>query len=124
MGTTSLATYGPYSPIFKAGDFYFVSGQVGADSLKRSAEHITGQVRQAIQNLKDVLDSQGLGLEDVIKTTVFLADMNDYSSFNDVYVQYFPSRPARSCVAVSALPAVADNRLLVEIEAVAYKELG
>ena len=76
------------------------------------------QAAQALDNLKAVLEAAGMGLEDVVKTTVFLADMNDFAAINAIYAKYFPGEaPARSCVQVAALPKGG----LFEIEAVAVK---
>lgn len=123
MTGTDAVKFGPYTPVRKAGDYYFVSGQVGADANKHAEPDIAAQCRQVCANLDSVLSSTGLSAADVVKTTVFLKNMNDFAAVNDIYVSFFPEpRPARSCVAVAALPNVADNELLIEIEAVAYKE--
>ena len=121
--TTAQPQFGPYTPVRKAGDYYFVSGQVGVDSDKKAAPTVEAQCHQVLKNLGTVLKNAGLTMVDVVKTTIFLQDITDYAAVNDIYVTYFPEpRPARSCVAVAALPNVADNTLLIEIEAVAYKE--
>lgn len=121
-----MSTYGPYSPIRKAGDLYFVSGQVGINpETKKSPEDIAGQTHQTMKNLKDLLNTEGLQLRHLAKTTIFLADVGDFETVNEIYATYFDEgepRPARACVGVEELPRLADTPLLIEIEAVAYKE--
>lgn len=121
-----MSTFGPYSPIRQAGNLYFVSGQVGIDpDSKESSESIEEQTRQALKNLTGVLESVGLSLGNVIKTTVFLRNMDDFEAVNGIYSSYFSGiPPARSCVAVSELPRVSNNTILIEIEATAYKRNG
>lgn len=122
MTKTIQLQFGPYSPVRQAENMYFVSGQVGVDAHKKAPEDVVGQARQALENMKTVLESADLTMDNVTKTTIFLKDIDDFAAVNDVYVEYFPEpRPARSCVQVAALPKVADNELLVEIEAVACK---
>lgn len=117
------AAFGPYSPIRQAGDYYFVSGQVGVTPERTAREDVTRQSQQALQNLESVLQSAGLAMADVVKTTIFLKNIADFAAVNEVYITHFPEpRPARSCVEVAGLPKLTDNALLVEIEAVAYKE--
>lgn len=109
---------GPYSPAIKTEGLIFVSGQIPANAAAPGAmpEGIEAQARQSLENLKAVLQQAGAGLPDVVKTTVFLTDMNDFETVNRVYGEYFERPyPARSCVEVSRLPKGA----LVEIEAVA-----
>lgn len=108
---------GPYRPVVQVGDMIFVSGQVGLvdGSL---AEGVGAQVDAALANLGAHLETVGAELSDVVKTTVFLTDMDDYATMNERYVAAFGrSRPARSAVAVAALPIGA----LVEIEAIAMR---
>ncbi len=107
---------GPYTPIVRAGEWLITSGQIGiADGVL--AEGFERQLRQAMANLEGLLVSQGSTLGQVTKTTVFLTDMSVYAEMNAVYTELFGDhRPARSAVAVAALPLGA----LVEIEAVAY----
>ena len=114
--------YGPYTPVRSAGDFHFVSGQIGVDpATKQAAADIAAQTRQALVNLGAVLREKGLTEADVVKTTVFLKDLGDFAAVNEVYQKFFPEpRPARSCVGVAGLPRIAATDLLVEIEAVAY----
>lgn len=114
------AAIGPYSHAIEASGFLFVSGQLGIDPAAGAL--VTGGVRpeavQALENLKAVLAAAELGLGDVVKTTVFLADMADFAAVNEVYAGYFPADPpARSAVQVGALPK--GGR--VEIEAVAVR---
>ena len=111
---TPAAAAGPYSPIVRAGEWLVVSGQVGVVD-GRLVEGGTGaELAQAVTNLSALLDSQGVSLNDVVKTTVFLADISDYAAMNEVYATAFGDhRPARSAVAVAALPLGAR----VEIEA-------
>lgn len=109
---------GPYSPVVRAGDLLFVSGQVGVVDGRIAPGGVASETRQALANLEAVLATEGAGLTDVVKTTVFLRHMRDFSLMNEVYAEVMGEhRPARSTVAVVELPAVA----LVEIEAVAYK---
>lgn len=108
---------GPYTQAVISGGFIFTSGQIGLDPItgKMAGEGITEQAHQVMNNLAAVLNAAGSGLNKAVKTTCFLADMADFAAFNEVYAQYFPNRPARSCVAVKTLPAGA----LCEVEAVA-----
>ncbi|MGA3352250.1 MAG: RidA family protein [Acidimicrobiales bacterium] len=107
---------GPYSPVVRAGEWLVCSGQLGLldGALVDSLE---AQIFQAIRNLVALLESQGSGLADVVKTTVFLTDMADFGAMNTAYVAAFgDNRPARSAFAVAGLPLGA----LVEIEAWAH----
>lgn len=116
-----VKTYGPYSPFRVANGFVYTAGQIGAVKGKAEKE-VKSQVKQTLDNLAGVLEEAGSGLADVVKTTVFLANMSDYAAMNEVYAAVFEkagAAPARTCVAVAELPRVADNPLLVEIEAVA-----
>ena len=109
---------GPYSPVVRAGDLLFVSGQVGVVDGRMVSGGVESETRQALTNLEAVLATVGASLADVVKTTVFLRHMRDFGLMNDVYAEVLgDNRPARSTVAVVELPAVA----LVEIEAVALK---
>lgn len=111
------AAIGPYSQAVCAGGMVYTSGQIPLDPATGAApEGIEAQARQALENLAAVLAAAGSGLDRVVKTTCFLADMGDFALFNGVYAEYFKGPcPARSCVAVKALP----KGLLVEVEAVA-----
>ncbi len=109
---------GPYSQAIQAGNFLFLSGQIPLDPA--SGELVKGdireQTRRVLENLKGVLESQKLGMEDVVKVTIFLKDMGNFSQVNEVYATYFPSSPpARSTVEVARLPRDAD----IEIEVIA-----
>ncbi len=118
-------SYGPYSPIRKVGNLYFVSGQVGIDPATKAASgFVKDQTNQALKNLREVLKNEGLDLNHVVKTTVFLTDMRDFAAMNEAYESYFVApRPARSTVAVAELPRITgDTHLLVEIEAIAAKD--
>ncbi len=117
--------FGPYTPIRQAGDLLFVSGQVGVNPDNNVApKDIAGQTERALLNLENVLRKSGAELNDVVKTTVFLTDMDNFAAMNEAYERRFDSpRPARSAVAVRELPRVGgDTELLVEIEAVALKK--
>ena len=113
---------GPYSPARRIGDWVVTSGQVGlvTDESGRAALAEGGTVpelRQALQNLAEVLATEGATLTDVVKTTLFLVDMGEFAAVNEVWVEYFSGqRPTRSAVAVAALPVGAR----VEVEAWAY----
>ena len=111
------AAIGPYSQAKAAGGLVFASGQIPIDPATGNIEasDIAGQTRRAAQNLAAVLEAAGSGLDKVLKTTCFITDMNAFAAFNEVYAEFFPGKPARSCVEVSKLPKGA----LVEIEAVA-----
>ena len=112
------APIGPYSPILRAGDFLVVSGQVGLREGELVSGGVEAETHQAIANLAALLESEGASLTDVVKTTVFLRHMRDFTLMNEVYIDGFGDhRPARSTVAVSELPMVA----LVEIEAWAHR---
>ena len=111
------AAIGPYSQAVKVGDMVFTSGQIPLDPATGAMVDggIVEQAEQIMQNLVAVLEAAGSGFEYAIKTTCFLADMNDFAAFNEVYGKYFVSKPARSCVAVKALPKGA----LAEVEVIA-----
>lgn len=109
---------GPYSHAVRCGDLLFVSGQLPADPTTGALVEggAAAQAARVLENLRVLLESLGSGLPNVLKTTVFLADMDDFAEFNQVYARYFPTdAPARSCVAVAALPKGAR----VEIECIA-----
>ena len=116
--TTVPAAIGPYSQAVMAGGFVFCSGQLGLNPAtgQMAGPDTASQARQALANLSALLESAGSGLGQVVKTTVFLADLNDFSLMNAEYQQAFgDARPARSTVEVKRLPR--DAR--IEIEAVA-----
>ena len=111
---------GPYSQAVRVGDFVFTSGQIALvpESGAVEATDIAGQTEQVMKNLSAVLKAAGSSLEKAVKTTCFLADMNDFATFNDIYGKYFTSKPARSCVAAKQLP----KNVLVEVEVIALAE--
>jgi 2-iminobutanoate/2-iminopropanoate deaminase len=110
------AAIGPYSQAIVSGNMVFTSGQIPLSADGQIAgSSITEQTEQVIKNLGAVLEAAGTALTKVVKTTCFLADMNDFAAFNEVYAKYFTGKPARSTVAVKQLPKGA----LAEIEAVA-----
>ncbi len=108
---------GPYSQATVVGNFVFTSGQIALNPETGSidAEGIVAETEQIMKNLEAVLAAAGSSLSRVVKTTCYLADMADFSAFNEVYGRYFTGKPARSCVAVKELPKGA----LAEVEAVA-----
>ena len=111
------AALGPYSQAVVSGGLCFTSGQIALspETGEIVGEDITTQTRQVLENLCAVLAAAGASPETVVKTTCYLADIADFAAFNAVYAEYFPGKPARSCVAVKDLPRGA----LVEVEAVA-----
>ena len=114
------AAIGPYSQGISAGNLVITSGQLPVDPATGAFAEggIAGQTRQSLLNVQAVLAQAGLTLENVIKTTVFLKDMNDFAAMNEVYATFFPSNPpARSAVQVGKLPRDA----MVEIEAIAVR---
>lgn len=115
--TQAPAAIGPYSQAKACGGFLFTSGQIPCDpqSGEVVGSEITAQAEQVMKNLAAVLTAGGSGFESVVKTTCFLADMEDFAAFNAVYAKYFVTKPARSCVAVKTLP----KGVLVEVEAIA-----
>ena len=107
---------GPYSPAVVHGNLVFASGQIGLDpETKTLPATLQEQAEQACKNVSNVLQAAGSDCGKVLKALCFLADMNDFAAFNEVYAKYFPNRPARSCIAVKALPMGA----LCEIETIA-----
>lgn len=112
------AAIGPYSQAIAANGFLFISGQLPIDPATGNFAEggIRELTRQSLENVKSILAEAGLTLADVVKTTVFLADMNDFAAMNEVYAEYFTApAPARSAVAVKTLPKGG----LVEIEVIA-----
>lgn len=111
------AAIGPYSQAVRTGNLLFTSGQIplSPETGEIAGENISEQTERVCKNLCAVLEKAGCSFENVIKTTCFLADMADFAAFNEVYARYFVSKPARSCVAVKALP----KNVLVEIELIA-----
>jgi 2-iminobutanoate/2-iminopropanoate deaminase len=114
------AAIGPYSQAVDAGDFVFVAGQIPIVPAQGKIVEVSaaGQTRQVLENLKHILAAAGVGLENVVKTTVFLKSMGDFREMNEVYAEYFQKDPpARATIEVAGLPLGA----LVEIEAVARR---
>ena len=107
---------GPYSQGYVVNGFVYTSGQIPVDPVSgQIPEGIAAQADQSCRNVGAILEAAGSGFDKVFKTTCFLADMADFAAFNEVYAKYFVSKPARSCVAVKALP----KGVLCEIEAIA-----
>ncbi len=111
---------GPYSQAIVANGMLFTSGQIPIDPATGAiaGTDIATQADRVMRNLQAVLSQAGVGFDQVVKTTCFLADMNDFAAFNEVYAKYFVSRPARSCVAVKTLP----KNVLCEVEVIAAVE--
>ena len=112
---------GPYSQAIKAGKLLFASGQIHLEPKSGTlvSSSIEDQTRQALENVKAILAAAGCQLGAVVKATVFIKNMDDFSKINSVYAEYFPvNPPARSCVEVARLPKDAQ----VEIEVIAYTE--
>lgn len=111
------AALGPYSQAVKAGDLLYISGQIPLDpaSGKIAGAGIDRQTEQVCKNIDAILKAAGSDFDKVVKATCFLADMDDFPVFNEVYGKYFISKPARSCVAVSKLPKGA----LCEVDVIA-----
>lgn len=108
---------GPYTPMMRAGDWLVSSGQIGMVEGKLVSGGVVAEAKQALANLKGLLEHEGADLTNVVKVTVFLRHMRDYQLLNDTYAEFFGDhRPARSAFAVSELPGHA----LIEIEAWAY----
>lgn len=111
---------GPYSQAIVHGGLVYTSGQIAINPASGAVEasDIVGQTEQIMKNLGEVLRAAGASFNTAIKTTCFLADMNDFAVFNGVYEKYFTSKPARSCVAVKTLP----KNVLAEVEVIAAVE--
>ena len=112
---------GPYNQAIKAGNFVYCSGQIAINPNSKKIDclgDIKGETTQVLNNLKAVLTASGASLEDVIKTTIFLTDLNNFQIVNDIYSEFFQNEPspARACVEVSSLP----KGVLIEIDCVAY----
>ena len=112
---------GPYNQAIKAGNFVYCSGQIAINPYSKKIDclgDIKGETTQVLNNLKAVLTASGASLEDVIKTTIFLTDLNNFQIVNKIYSEFFQSEPspARACVEVSSLP----KGVLIEIDCVAY----
>ena len=118
--TNAPAAIGPYSQAIEANGFVFASGQIPVDPAtgEVAGDTIETQAEQSCKNVGAILEAAGLGFDNVVKTTCFLAEMADFAAFNAVYEKYFTSKPARSCVAVKQLP----KNVLCEVEAIAVAE--
>lgn len=119
--TQAPGAIGPYSQGVVAGDFVYVSGQLPIDVVTGAfaGDDVTSQTRQSLLNVEAILKEAGCTMNDVVKATVFLNDISDFSAMNDVYNTFFEAPyPARAAFAVEALPKLA----LVEIEVIAYKK--
>jgi len=115
------AAIGPYSQGVKAGNLVYVSGQLPIDceTGEFAGDDISSQTKKSLENVKAILDEAGLSMSDVVKTTVFLSDMNNFAGMNEVYTDFFEEPyPARAAVEAARLPKDA----LIEIEAIAFKE--
>jgi 2-iminobutanoate/2-iminopropanoate deaminase len=113
------AAIGPYSQAVKLGNMIYTSGMIPLvpETMQIVEGGVRQQTKQVLENLKMLLESAGSSLENVIKTTVFIKDMNEFPKINEIYAEYFKSnQPARSCVEVARLP----KDVLVEIEVIAY----
>lgn len=117
--TKAPAAIGPYSQAIDTGNFVFISGQLPVDpSTGNIPEGITAQTKQSLDNVKAILAETGLTVDNVVKTTVFLSDMNNFAAMNAVYAEVFTAPyPARSAVAVRELP----KQVLVEVEIIAVR---
>lgn len=114
------AAIGPYSQAKIANGFVYASGQIPLNPATGDVEGTTieEQTEQVMKNIGAILEAAGVGFENVIKTTCFIAEMGDFAAFNGVYEKYFTGKPARSCVAVKELP----KKVLVEVEVIAVTE--
>lgn len=112
------AAIGPFSQACIAGDFLFVSGQGGVcpETGQIAGASLEVQAERLMQNLQAILEQAGTDFSHVVKATCFLTDMHDFSSFNAIYAKYFAAKPARSCIAVAALPM----GIRCEVELIAY----
>lgn len=117
--TKAPAAIGPYSQAVAFGNIIFTSGQIAInpENGEIEAKTIEEQTEQVMKNLKAILEAAGTDMSKTIKTTCFLADMNDFAAFNEVYAKYFTTKPARSCVAVKTLP----KNVLCEVEVIAER---
>ena len=115
------AAVGSYSQAIVSGGMVYTSGQIAIDPATNSvrAETIEDQTEQVMKNLGHILLTAGSSFEKAVKTTCYLADMNDFAAFNEIYGRYFTGLPARSCVAVKTLP----KNVLVEVEVIAESSL-
>lgn len=116
--TNAPGAIGPYSQGFVVNGMVYTSGQIPINPEDgKIPEGISAQAEQSCKNVRAILETAGIGFEQVFKTTCFLAEISDFVAFNEVYAKYFVSKPARSCIAVKTLP----QGVLCEIEAIAIK---
>ena len=116
--TNAPGAIGPYSQGYEVNGLVFTSGQIPIDpATGEIPEGIAAQTEQSCKNVAALMEAAGVTMDNVVKTTCFLADIADFAAFNEVYAKYFTSKPARSCVAVKDLP----KGVLCEIEAIAAK---
>ncbi|MBQ6320195.1 MAG: RidA family protein [Lachnospiraceae bacterium] len=113
------AAIGPYSQAIEAGGFVFASGQIPVDPATGNIpDGIEAQAKQALTNVKNLMEASGLSMDNIVKTSVFIKDMNDFAKVNEVYASFFESDfPARSCVEVARLP----KDVLIEVEVIAAR---
>lgn len=113
------AAIGPYSQAIMANDMLYASGQIPVDPAtgEIAGDSIETQAEQVMKNVGAILQAADMTYENVVKTTCFIADMNDFAAFNEIYEKYFTSNPARSCVAVKEIP----KKVLCEVEVIAVK---
>jgi len=115
------AAIGPYSQAVSFGDLLFTSGQIALDPATGEVVGTTieEQTKQVMKNISAILEANNIDFNNVIKTTCFIAEMGDFAKFNEIYAEYFISKPARSCVAVKELP----KSVLCEVEVIACKKV-
>lgn len=113
------AAIGPYSQAIEAGGFVFASGQIPVDPATGNIpDGIEAQAKQALTNVKNLMEASGLSMDNIVKTSVFIKDMNDFAKVNEVYATFFENDfPARSCVEVARLP----KDVLIEVEVIAAR---
>lgn len=113
----NIKPIGPYSPAIKLCDVIYISGQIGIDKDGNLKNGIEEQTRQALENIMEILKEKGLSMDNIVKTTIFLVNLDDFEKVNQIYKEYFKEPyPARSTIQVAKLPKGA----LIEIEAIAY----
>ena len=116
--TNAPGAIGPYSQGWVVGNMVFASGQIPVNpATGEIPAGIAAQTEQSCKNVAAIMEAAGVTMDNVVKTTCFLADIADFTAFNEVYAKYFTSKPARSCVAVKDLP----KGVLCEVEAIAVK---
>ncbi len=114
-----MAVAGPYSPAVTAGNLIFVSGQIPMDAEGNIPESIEEQTKMVLDNLTEVLESADSSMKNVVRTTVFLTDINDFAIVNDIYAKYFSELyPARTCIEAAKLP----KKVSIMIDAIAFTD--